>query len=130
MSNEVVIRRQHAWSNGLCLSGNSICTGQPSSAFCYGCLRHVAAVFPAFKEATASGLQRQEAWAKAWKSADTESAITALGLRKEQGENWIVVGDDAALEIQERTKEALGGVDPEVGQLIEVTISLGIRKYM
>ena len=130
MSNEVIIRRQNAWTNGLCLSGNTVCTGQPSKAFCYGCLRHVAAVFPAFKEATASGLQRQEAWAKAWKSADTEEAIAALGLRKEQGENWIVVGDDATLEIQERTKEALEGVDSEVARVVEVTISLGLRKYM
>lgn len=130
MSNEVVIRRQTAWSEEKCLSGNSICSGQPSVAFCYGCLRHVAAVFPAFKEATRSGLTRREAWAKAWKSANTEDAITALGLRKEQGENWLVVGDDAALEIQERTKEALEGVDPDIARIVEVTISLGLRKYM
>ena len=130
MSNEVIARRQKAWSEEKCLSSNSICTGKPSVAFCYGCLRHVAAVFPAFKEATAAGLTRKEAWAKAWKSANTEDAITALGLRKEQGENWLVVGDDTALEIQERTKEALERVDPEVARIVEVTISLGLRKYM
>jgi len=51
------------WQMGRCLTDNTMCSGKPDSACCRGCLRHAAAVFPAFKEA---GQDRQTAWATAW----------------------------------------------------------------
>lgn len=61
---------------------------------------------------------------------NTEEAIDSHAARKADGENWITIGEDAYQEIQDRTEEAVKLVSPDIAKIVEVSISLGLRKYM
>ena len=61
---------------------------------------------------------------------NTEEAIASHAARKADGENWIMIGEDAYQEIQDRTEEAVKLVSPDIAKIVEVSISLGLRKYM
>ena len=108
------------WRMGRCLTDNAMCSGKPDSACCRGCLRHAAATFPAFQEATAAGQDRQTAWATAWWTENPEATKT---MEVSPADMVYAFEEKAA-----RIASALNpDADPEAADMIRAAVTINFK---
>ena len=131
-SQDLIARRHVQWLNMECLSFSPFCSGVPSAAFCQGCLRHCAAVYPVAKAEWSHGASRQDGWVTAWKSANPEDAQAAVAASKKADEGKVkdILSEDTEAEINERMEEVEPFVTPEDIDIIRTTVIICLRKYM
>jgi hypothetical protein len=110
------------WRMGRCLTDNTMCSGKPDSACCRGCLRHAAALFPAFQEAIVAGQDRQTAWATAWWTEHPEATKT----REVSPADMVYAFEEKAARIAAAT--ALNpDAGPEVIDMIRAAVTINFK---